>query len=135
VTRRFVISRAELARLDRIAIQAFPREACGLIGGRRQGTSVRLYVVAVPNAARSRNGFRITSQGFAMARRRLRARGLPLYGCFHTHPTLGPKPSSLDRHSMSRFPLWWLIYSPVGPSLRLVRARDNHMERALVCVQ
>lgn len=70
-----------------------------------------------------------------MARRRLRARNLLLYGCFHTHPTLGPKPSSLDRHSMSRFPLWWLIYSPAGPSLRLVRARDNHMERALVRVQ
>jgi proteasome lid subunit RPN8/RPN11 len=116
-------------------MQAFPREACGLLGGRKQGTSMRLYVVPVPNVARSGNAFRITSHGLAMARRMLRRRRLLLCGCFHTHPTLGPKPSWLDRHSMVRFPVWWLIYSPMKRRLRLVRARPKHMESALVRVR
>jgi proteasome lid subunit RPN8/RPN11 len=115
-------------------VRAYPREACGLLGGRRQGSDVRLHLVPVPNVALSGNTFVITSRGLATARRTLQRRRLLLLGCFHTHPAVGPEPSPLDRHSMSRFPLWWLIYSPMGRRVRMVRARRNHMERALVRV-
>jgi proteasome lid subunit RPN8/RPN11 len=115
-------------------VQAFPREACGLLGGRWEGAHVRLFIVPVPNRARSGLVFRMTSQGLATARRTLQRRALLLCGCFHTHPTLGPEPSSLDRYSMSRFPLWWLIHAPMRRGLRMVRAGDSGMERAPVRV-
>ena len=95
---------------------------------------MRLFILPLANEARSAYAFRITSKGLAKAMRTLRRRGLVLAGCFHSHPTLGPEPSLLDRHWMSRFPLWWLIYSPSGGRVRMVRARANRVERALVRV-
>ncbi len=95
---------------------------------------MRLFILPLANEARSAYAFRITSKGLATAMRTLRRRRLLLAGFFHTHPTLGPEPSLLDRHWMSRFPLWWLIYSPSGGRVRMVRARANRVERALVRV-
>ena len=95
---------------------------------------MRLFLIPLTNEARSAYAFRITSKELAKARRTLRRRGLVLVGCFHSHPTLGSEPSPLDRLWMSRFPLWWLIYSPIGGRVRMVRARPNRMEHALLRV-
>ena len=99
------------------------------------GTAVRLYVLPLPNVALARDVFRLTSRDVAMARRTLRRRGLVPCGCFHTHPTRGPEPSSLDRSSMANVPRWWLIYSPLGHRLRMIRARGGRTERARVRVR
>jgi proteasome lid subunit RPN8/RPN11 len=96
---------------------------------------VILHLVPAPNAARSRDVFRISSASLASARRALRRRGLFLSGCFHTHPMLGPEPSGLDLRSMYRFPFWWLIYSPMERRVRMVRSRGSHIERAIVRVR
>ncbi len=109
-----------------------PREACGLLGGRREGDAVRLYVLPVRNAARSPNIFVMTAQRLSAARATLRRRRLVLCGCFHTHPTLGPEPSWLDRRSMERFALWWLVYSRRSRRLTMIRTRAGRLERARV---
>jgi proteasome lid subunit RPN8/RPN11 len=127
-----VISRSELRRLVRAAELAAPAEACGLLGAAGQGRRIRLHVVPLTNAARSPNGFRITPRELAAGRRSLRRRGLILCGCFHSHPTQRAEPSPLDRSSMERFPLWWLIYSRPQRAVRLLRARTGRLERAIV---
>jgi len=127
-----VISRRELRRLVRAAELAAPAEACGLLGAVGEGGRIRLHVVPLVNAYRSPNGFRIRPRELAAGRRSLRRRGLILCGCFHSHPTQGAEPSRLDRSSMDRAPLWWLIYSRPRRVVRLVRARAGRLERAIV---
>jgi proteasome lid subunit RPN8/RPN11 len=127
-----VISRTELRRLARAAELAAPAEACGLLGAAGEGGRIRLRVFPLPNATRSPNGFRITRRELAAGCRSLRRRGLILYGCFHSHPTQGAEPSPLDRSSMERFPLWWLIYSRPRRTVCLVRARAGRIDRATV---
>jgi proteasome lid subunit RPN8/RPN11 len=127
-----VISRSELRRLVRAAELAAPAEACGLLGAAGENGRIRLHVVPLANATRSPNGFRITPRELAAGRRSLRRRGLIFYGCFHSHPTQGAEPSPLDRSSMERFPLWWLIYSRPRGAVRLLRARTGRLERATV---
>ena len=129
-----MISRSELRRLVRAAELAEPAEACGLLGAAGEGGRIRLHVVPLPNAARSPHGFRITPRELAAGRRSLRRRGLMLYGCFHSHPTQGAEPSPLDRSSMVRFPLWWLIYSRPRRAVRMVRSGAGRLERATVGV-
>ena len=127
-----MISRSELRRLVRAAELASPAEACGLLGAAGEGGRIRLHVLPLANAARSPNGFRITAHELAAGRRSLQRRGLILYGCFHSHPTQAPEPSPLDRSSMERFPLWWLIYSRPRRVVRLLRARAGRLDRATV---
>ena len=112
------ISQAELRRLVALCERAAPEEACGLLGGVERAGRTALTVYPVENLLHSRTGFRISRRQVETTERAMRARGERLCGCYHSHPTAGPRPSARDKRHATRPDFWWLIYSPRARSLR-----------------
>lgn len=89
----------------------YPREACGLIGGRVDaGGSRKLAVTLVPlrNAREDAAGNRylIDAESFRRAQEQLARDGLDVVGAYHSHPDAPPRPSAFDREHA-----WpWLSY-------------------------
>jgi len=117
-----------MALLVRLARASAPAEAFGLLGAQptRNGVRLQLFPMA---ALTGPTGFRVTPRTLALGRRALRRQGLVLAGCYHTHPTARSSPSDLDRASMARFPVWWLIYAPRAGRATILRSRAGILEK------
>jgi proteasome lid subunit RPN8/RPN11 len=116
---RLLISRAEVGRLVRHCRRAAPHEACGLLGGTRDGDEIRLRAFPAANARRSRVRFRLSRSEIARVRGDIADADLRYCGAFHSHPTAGPVPSALDARGAGRPGFIWLIY---GVRQRRLRA-------------
>jgi proteasome lid subunit RPN8/RPN11 len=94
-----VISRSQLILMDRHATSCRPEECCGLMLGKRTGTTSTVHeIVASPNVHdgdRSRY-FAIAPPLLAETLHQERSQGAKLLGFFHSHPTSGPIPSARD---------------------------------------
>ncbi len=92
------------------AAQAYPRECCGLLEGRRDGNLFRVLTLhPSPNLAERSDRFLIDPAIQFAARRQARARGHALIGCYHSHPGGRAEPSVHDRTGAEEEGFLWLI--------------------------
>ncbi|MGH7699440.1 MAG: Mov34/MPN/PAD-1 family protein [Gemmatimonadales bacterium] len=113
-----------IARIRRHAERDYPREACGLLGGRPAGAEKRVArIVPAVNARADRPGDRylIEPEEFHRAAEALAREGLEIVGVYHSHPDHPPRPSAFDREHA----LPWLSYVIVE-----VRAGRARVERS-----
>jgi len=106
------------ARLRAWAAEARPREACGLLIGRRRGGECRVSrAVLADNVAPADRASRYEVDPLAVvaADRRARVEGLALVGVWHSHPAGPALPSERDRREA--WPGW--LYAIVGADGRL----------------
>ena len=71
----------------------FPREACGLLGGRKNLVE---KVIPVENVLASQSRFRMDPKGQIQGIFRLEEMGLDLIAIYHSHPMNSPEPSEID---------------------------------------
>lgn len=107
------LSAALVEQLHRDAWEARPREACGLLLGRRSEDVVEVVAATRErNAAAAVDRFLIPARDVLGALRRARRQGLELLGPWHSHPGTGPEPSAVDAEAA--WGDWtWLILSAV----------------------
>lgn len=90
-----------------------PEEACGLLGGRFDGTKATVKVVIpVENVLHSPVRFRMDPREQLQAFNRLDDLGLELVGIFHSHPTGPDAPSATDLAEFYYPGVAFLIWSP-----------------------
>ena len=77
----------------RAAVEAAPREACGLLVGR---TGEVMRVVAAGNTDPSPARYRVAADDHFAALRAARRDGLEVIGAWHSHPHGPPEPSPTD---------------------------------------
>lgn len=97
-----VLPNPERARIDELALEAYPREACGLLVGRFEGDGARVVrAEAARNAEdeRARDRFAIDPGDFIAIDERARADGLEIVGVWHSHPDRAAVPSRADREA------------------------------------
>ncbi|MEE2940012.1 MAG: M67 family metallopeptidase [Planctomycetota bacterium] len=87
------------AALERSAVDAYPREACGLLVGRRGVSSEVLEVTEGRNIEADAGTERFTLDPVHLVdvERSARARGLEVVGVWHSHPDHDAVPGALDR--------------------------------------
>jgi proteasome lid subunit RPN8/RPN11 len=95
--RRLALPAAHAGELRRLAREASPREACGLLLGELDGdlARVREHVRSVNLEAR-RGRFLVDPAAQLAAERRAEATGLRVLGAWHSHPGGAPEPSPAD---------------------------------------
>ena len=86
------------AQMLAAAHAALPQEACGLLLGHRAGrVAVVAGLVPAPNVATDPcRHFEIDPLVLLAAHKAARAGGLPVLGCYHSHPTGFARPSATD---------------------------------------
>jgi proteasome lid subunit RPN8/RPN11 len=90
------------SRLAAWAIEGYPRETCGLLIGRADGTETRVRRAVLArnlNVARAHDRFELDPQDFLAADREARGAGLEIVGIWHTHPDHPARPSPTDLES------------------------------------
>ncbi|HLQ37252.1 MAG TPA: Mov34/MPN/PAD-1 family protein [Planctomycetota bacterium] len=90
-------SELAMAVLRQACHAAWPREACGLLAGHRDGHQVAVArFVALPNVAPGCITFAVAPHAFAAAAAVVPASGLELLGFAHSHPDGCATPSAAD---------------------------------------
>jgi proteasome lid subunit RPN8/RPN11 len=98
------------ARIAHEASEAFPRECCGLIEGRRDGThAIATALHATRNIAADNDRFEIDPAQHIALLRKLRGTDRAIIGCYHSHPNGRAEPSAHDRAAASETGFIWLI--------------------------
>ena len=95
-----VLEPAHLTAMERHGEADYPREACGLIGGRREGDRrVAMELVRLVNAWTDsvRNRYLIDPDAYRRADARLALDELEVIGVYHSHPDSPAVPSRFDR--------------------------------------
>ncbi len=87
------IGKPELEDIITHARKAFPGEACGLLAG-RGGRVSKVY--RLTNTQRGAMRYAAPEKEQFEAARKMRADGDEMIGIYHSHPNMGPYPSSLD---------------------------------------
>lgn len=99
-----------LHALPRLAAVALPREACGLLVGRRTVEGVAVTGLAPSrNLAAAEDAFEIDTAMQLGLQRRLRGTGDAVVGVWHSHPAGAPTPSARDAEGAWEAGLAWLI--------------------------
>ncbi len=105
------IARNLLDRLHAIAAADPGREVCGLLLGRNG--DIEAIAVSVNLAADPRVSFEIDPRVQIDAIKAARSGGLPVIGCYHSHPSGDERPSGRDLE-MARIGSLWLIVTGEG---------------------
>jgi proteasome lid subunit RPN8/RPN11 len=99
-----------------MARAGYPREACGLLVGRRIDPDTLVEdLVEARNLNRERPGdrYELDPDAFEAADREARGRGLEIVGIWHTHPDHPAVPSTTDRERA--WVGWSYLIAAVGP--------------------
>lgn len=117
------ITEADYEKMRSHCVKGLPGEACGLIGGIRQGEHQyvkKVYLLTNVDAGRER--FSMDSREQFAAVRDMRAAGLDLLGNFHSHPGTPPRPSEEDIRLAYDSSLLYLIFSMMNREEPVLRA-------------
>jgi proteasome lid subunit RPN8/RPN11 len=98
------------AQILRQAEGLSPRECCGLLEGRREGS--RFHILAlhpVENLAQRADRFEMDPRGHFTAQKAARAAGNRIIGCYHSHPNGQAVPSAADLEGAGEEDFLWLI--------------------------
>jgi len=110
VIRRVDLPPALAAQIRQAAVDAVPRECCGLIEGVRDGEIVRVLALhPARNLAGDADRFEIAAADHFAAIRQARARGHAIIGCYHSHPGGCAQPSAADLAGAREDNFLWLI--------------------------
>jgi desampylase len=108
----FRIARQTLAEIRADCAARAPEEACGLLLGRDGAVESS---VAAENVADERlRHFEIDPAALFAAHRSARSGGLPMLGCYHSHPDAPAFPSRLDAERALDAGWVWLILGQHG---------------------
>jgi proteasome lid subunit RPN8/RPN11 len=98
------------AQIAREANAAFPRECCGLIEGRVEGS--RIVATALHparNIAVATDRFEIDPAAHIALLRKLRGTDRAIIGCYHSHPNGRAEPSRRDADGAGEEGFLWLV--------------------------
>jgi proteasome lid subunit RPN8/RPN11 len=115
VISRLGMSRDDLRHIERLARDAFPYEACGLLVGLSSGarnTAPRVTRIAESAnlaAPKARDRFEIDPKVQFAVLRELRGREEAIIGVFHSHPNGRSEPSPRDLEDANDPDLVWLV--------------------------
>jgi proteasome lid subunit RPN8/RPN11 len=95
-----VLGSRELAAIRQHGETDYPAEACGLMGGTREGDRVlvtRLVPLTNTRTDSAHNRYLIDPEEYLRAQRDLDAAGIEIVGVYHSHPDHPAQPSEFDR--------------------------------------
>jgi proteasome lid subunit RPN8/RPN11 len=125
--RRLWLTPALAQQIAQHGLEAYPREACGLIGGNgERGLSVMPVANSSPHPEHT---FVMDGPGFVHAMRAMSQRGEDMIGIYHTHPHGDPIPSPVDIRE-AHYPD--TIYVVVGLKNRQARLGAWHIRAGQV---
>ncbi|MCL7474886.1 MAG: M67 family metallopeptidase [Methanosarcinales archaeon] len=94
---------------DELALHA-PYEACGILIGRKEQSSIIVeIVVPIKNSRPSDRSFELDPREHYDAWNRAEEEGMEIVGVYHTHPHSKASPSAWDRESMENYQTLWVI--------------------------
>jgi proteasome lid subunit RPN8/RPN11 len=106
--------------LARAALDAFPRECCGLIEGMAVDDGLRAIALhPARNLAAAPDCFELDPADHIAAMKAARANGHILIGCYHSHPNGRAAPSRSDLGGAAQENFLWLIAATDGRQCRL----------------
>ena len=131
---RLILTRQQVAQIEAHARSEYPREACGLLGG-RNGRVESVY--PLPNAERSRT--RYLAEPVAQLRAMLESedRGCDIVAIYHSHPSSPPYPSDTDLEMACYPEALYLIISLTDqrrPALRAFSIQEGKSREVKVSV-
>ena len=95
--RSLEVASSTLERLSRLAREAAPLEACGVLLGRREDERLRVHEArALTNPEREPGRFRLEPGELATVLREADSLGLEVLGAWHSHPEGELRPSARD---------------------------------------
>ncbi len=102
---------ADMKVIEAHALEAFPRECCGLLLGRFRDDAIEVTeVVKAENVKESPVTFEADPEFVYRQYKRAEERGLELVGIYHSHPNLHAFVSTRDREIMQYWAgVAWLI--------------------------
>jgi proteasome lid subunit RPN8/RPN11 len=112
--RELRIKRDDLASILRHGREESPLESCGLMIGRREGSSCFCdHILPAENVDRSPCSFTIAPEELLKGYRHADSIGMELVGIYHSHPAR-PSPSQVDIGFMKWSAPVWLIVSSLN---------------------
>lgn len=103
--------------------QGLPNEACGLIGGRKEGENQYVEkVYLLTNTDASREHFSMDPKEQFAAVKDMRGNGYELLGNFHSHPESPSRPSEEDKRLAYDTKVNYLILSLMEPEQPVLKA-------------
>jgi proteasome lid subunit RPN8/RPN11 len=134
-----LVEKKILARVVAGALDGYPLEACGLLGGTvdEQGIARVTACYPTPNVAVSARLYEVEPRGLLLADRAAEAAGGQLIGVYHSHTHTDAKPSPTDV-SQAPDPEWHYVLvslRDVVPSVRSWRIRDGKITEEPVVLQ
>jgi proteasome lid subunit RPN8/RPN11 len=134
-----LVEKKILAAMVGEALDGYPLEACGLLGGTVDERGSARVVTCYPavNLAASARIYEVEPRGLLQADRAAEAVGLQLVGVYHSHTHTDPRPSPTDI-GQAPDPDWhYVIVSlrDVHPGVRSWRIRDGKTTEEPVVLQ
>lgn len=118
---RVLVARAARATIDAATTAALPKEACGLLFGRRDARHLFIHEasVAANVASEPWHRFEIDPAHLFKAQRSARNGGPAILGVWHSHPGGPATPSARDLAGVTDRAWLWLIAVPEGGRVQL----------------
>lgn len=92
-----IFTKEDYKRIVDYCMQCLPYEACGLLGGIKEGADIYIKkVYMLSNADKREDHFTMEPSEQFAAVKDMRANGLELVGNYHSHPTAPARPSQED---------------------------------------
>jgi [CysO sulfur-carrier protein]-S-L-cysteine hydrolase len=121
------------------ALDGYPLEACGLIGGSLDGAGIATVAACYPiaNVAASARIYEVEPRGMLRADRAAEAAGGQLIGVYHSHTHTEGKPSPTDV-AQAPDPDWHYVLVSLRdahPSVRSWRIREGKIQEETIVLQ
>ena len=134
-----MVEKKILAAVVADALDGYPLEACGLLGGSvdERGTARVTSCYPTVNAAASARIYEVEPRGLLRADREAEAAGMALIGVYHSHTHTEARPSPTDI-AQAPDPDWHYVLvslRDVHPSVRSWRIRDGKTTEEPVVLQ
>jgi proteasome lid subunit RPN8/RPN11 len=134
-----LVGKRILAALVADALDGYPLEACGLLGGTEDEQGTARVTVCYPtlNVAASARVYEVEPRGLLRADRAAEAAGIQLIGVYHSHTHTDARPSPTDI-GQAPDPEWHYVLislRDVHPSVRSWRIRDGKTTEEPVVLQ